>query len=196
MQKHLGAALALLVVSGSMSGSGCASGPAVRTSRDLPIDRVVLYRNGVAYFASTSGGEVSHGQIWEYKPAGRSSGFLKLVYETPDPEILTFPDNLVVTPRGGLVLCEDTGYVRSEENFLDDGSGQAPFSEQKLKGLTRDGRIFDFAVNILDDREWAGACWSPDGKYLFVNTQGDTREPGTVPGRTYAIWGPWEQGAL
>lgn len=154
------------------------------------------YGDGRVYFASTSGGEAEHGQIWEYKPVGRSGGHLKLVYETPDPEILTFPDNLGVTPRHGLILCEDTGYVRSEENFLDDGTGQAPFAEQKLKGLTRQGRIFDFAVNLLDSREWAGACWSPDGKYLFANTQGETREPGTVPGRTYAIWGPWRDGAL
>ncbi|MFW6023187.1 MAG: DUF4139 domain-containing protein [Myxococcota bacterium] len=31
-------------------GAGCASGPAVRTSEDLPLSRVVLYRNGVGYF--------------------------------------------------------------------------------------------------------------------------------------------------
>jgi uncharacterized protein len=152
--------------------------------------------NGVAYFSSTNGGDAGHGQIWEYRHAGRSGGHLRLVYETPDPEVLTFPDNINVTPRGGLVLCEDTSYVRTRRNFLDDGTGRAPFSEQKLKGLTRDDRIFDLAVNVVDDREWAGACWSRRGRYLFVNTQGETREPGTVPGRTYAIWGPWEQGAL
>ncbi|HZA83542.1 MAG TPA: alkaline phosphatase PhoX, partial [Actinomycetes bacterium] len=151
---------------------------------------------GAVYFNATDGGDAGHGQIWEYRPGGRSGGSLKLIYETPDPEILTFPDNINVTPRGGLVLCEDTGFVRSEENFLDDGTGQAPFAEQKVIGLTRDGRIFDFAVNLLDNREWAGACWSPDGQYLFVNTQGDTTEPGTIPGRTYAIWGPWQRGAL
>jgi hypothetical protein len=156
----------------------------------------VWWGRGVCYFVSTSGGDVEHGQVWEYRPTGRSGGLHKLVYESPDPEIVTFPDNLGVTPRGGIVLCEDTGYVRSEENFLDDGTGQAPFAEQKLKGLSRHGQIFDFAVNLLDNKEWAGACWSPDGKYLFANTQGETREPGTLPGRTYAIWGPWEQGAL
>lgn len=152
--------------------------------------------NGSVYFTATNGGNVPHGQIWEYKPAGRSDGFLKLVYESPDPEVLTFPDNINVTPRGGVLICEDTGFIRRERNFLDRGDGRAPFSEQFLKGLTRDSRIFDFGVNILDNREWAGACWSPDGRYLFVNTQGDTTEPGSVPGRTYAIWGPWERGAL
>lgn len=152
--------------------------------------------NGAAYFNATSGGDAGHGQIWEYKPHGYWGGRLELVYETPDPEVLTFPDNISISPRGGIMLCEDTGYVRSETNFLDDGTGQAPFNEQKLIGLTPRGEVFDFAVNLLDNREWAGACWSPGGKYLFVNTQGDTREPGSVPGRTYAIWGPWHHGSL
>ncbi|GAB4001918.1 hypothetical protein GCM10029992_38690 [Glycomyces albus] len=39
----------------------------------------------------------------------------------------------------------------------------------------------------------------PDGKVLFANLQGSTR--GEVadpdePGRTIAIWGPWEKGVL
>lgn len=152
--------------------------------------------NGAAYFTATSGGDAGHGQVWEYRPAGWRGGFLRLSYETPDPEVLTFPDNINVTPRGGVILCEDTGYVRSEGNFLDDGTGQAPFNEQMVKGLTPRGEIIDLAVNLLDNKEWAGACWSPDGRYLFLNSQGETREPGTVPGRTYAIWGPWEDGAL
>lgn len=151
--------------------------------------------NGSVYFTATNGGDVPQGQVWEYKPAGRSGGFLRLVFESPDPELLTFPDNINVTPRGGVLLCEDTSFVRSQRNFLNPG-GVAPFSEQFLKGLTRDGRIFDLAVNVLDNREWAGACWSPDGQYLFVNTQGETTEPGAIPGRTYAIWGPWTRGAL
>jgi secreted PhoX family phosphatase len=36
--------------------------------------------------------------------------------------------------------------------------------------------------------EWSGACYSPDGKWLFVHIQ--------IPGKTYAITGPWEQGWL
>ncbi|MFW6050261.1 MAG: DUF4139 domain-containing protein [Myxococcota bacterium] len=32
------------------AAAGCARGPAVRTSEDLPLKRVVLYRNGVGYF--------------------------------------------------------------------------------------------------------------------------------------------------
>ena len=38
------------------------------------------------------------------------------------------------------------------------------------------------------EQEWAGACFSADGKWMFVNIQS--------PGITLAITGPWEQGAL
>ena len=36
--------------------------------------------------------------------------------------------------------------------------------------------------------EWAGACYSPDGNWLFVNIQ--------TPGVTFAITGPWGHGPL
>ena len=43
---------------------------------------------------------------------------------------------------------------------------------------------------MLDPRgsEFAGACYSPNGQWLFVNVQS--------PGITFAITGPWENGAL
>ena len=37
--------------------------------------------------------------------------------------------------------------------------------------------------SLFDDTEFAGACFSPDGRTLFVNSQN--------PGITFAIWGPW-----
>lgn len=139
------------------------------------------WMNGrILYFASTDGGNAALGQIWEYRPLGRSLGWLRLVFESPSIDILSSPDNLTVSPRGGLILCED---------------GEA--DTQFLRGLSRDGRIFDFAAFLLNDREWAGATYSPDGRTLFVNIQGDTRlgEPGNL-GYTFAIWGPWEAGSL
>ena len=36
--------------------------------------------------------------------------------------------------------------------------------------------------------EFAGACYSPDGQWLFANIQS--------PGITVAITGPWRKGAL
>jgi uncharacterized protein len=65
----------------------------------------------------------------------------------------------------------------------------------RLIGLTRRGEPFEFAVNITDGSEFAGACFSPDGNTLFVNTFGESAaiDP---PGRTYAITGPWQKGPL
>jgi uncharacterized protein len=142
---------------------------------------------GSVFFNSTDGGDARHGQVWEFRPQGSEDGKLQLVFEAPDSDTLSFPDNLNVTPRGGIILCEDTSRPPIA----------LPFSEQYLKGLDRKGQIFDFALNIVDNKEWAGACWSPDGRYLFVNTQGKTRTTDPhAPSRTYAIWGPWHRGPL
>ncbi|HXG65835.1 MAG TPA: alkaline phosphatase PhoX [Blastocatellia bacterium] len=131
------------------------------------------YANGSIYFISTSGGDLGLGQVWEYRPRGNSGGQLILLYESEGVSFLDSPDNITVSPRGGFVLCEDG----DEEQFL--------------RGLTQDGKIFNFARNIVpgfDDQEFAGATFSPDGETLFVNIQ--------TPGLTFAIWGPWEDGAL
>lgn len=136
------------------------------------------YGDGSIYFNATDGGNARSGQVWQYRPTSADEGVLTLLFESPSPAVLNSPDNLTVSPRGGLVLCEDNtaAYVR---------------------GLSPDGQIFDFARNLLNDREFAGACFSPDGSILFVNIQGDTvgRGPGNL-GMTLAIWGPWENGSL
>jgi secreted PhoX family phosphatase len=139
------------------------------------------YGAGAIYFDATSGGNTGSGQIWEYTPATES---LRLVFESPGPSVLNRPDNLAVSPRGGIAICED-------------GSGEA----QRIHGMTRDGRLFSFARNrvILDgqrhnyrgdfrDREFAGVCFSPDGQWMFFNIQ--------TPGITFAVTGNWEDGKL
>jgi len=142
------------------------------------------------FFHDTRGGDRREGHVWQYEPAGAEGhggpddrGLLRLIFESPGPDVLDNPDNITVSPGGGLVMCED-------------GSGV-----QYVRGLTQGGEIFDFAVNQINDAEFAGACFSPDGKTLFVNIQGDTRGRATDPGvrgggMTLAIWGPWEKGAL
>lgn len=136
------------------------------------------YADDSIFFHATDGGDAELGQVWQYRPTGESGGDLTLVFESPDASVLQSPDNITVSPRGGIVICEDTegAYVR---------------------GLTPDGRIFEFARNIANGREFAGACFSPDGETLFVNIQGDTAAggPGNL-GMTFAIWGPWEEGVL
>ena len=132
------------------------------------------------YVVSTSGGGSGRGQVWEYDPAEEQ---LRMLFQSPGAEVLNAPDNICVSPRGGLVLCED-------------GSG-----DEFLHGLSLDGEIFPFAKNtavlngernglVGDFRgsEWAGACFSPDGRWLFANLQS--------PGITFAITGPWAAGAL
>ncbi len=138
------------------------------------------YGGGLIYFTSTSGGDARMGQIWEFDPARDE---LRLVYESPSKDTLNMPDNICVSPRGGLVLCED--------------GTETPC----LHGLTRDGRIFRLARNnvVLQGRkngfrgdytnsEFAGATFSPDGRWLFVNIM--------APGITFAITGPWESSIL
>ena len=136
------------------------------------------YGEGNVYFNSTSGGAAAAGQVWCYRPAGAPGGTLTLLFESPSRDVLDSPDNLCVSPRGGLVLCEDGGGV------------------QFLRGLTRDGRIFDFLRTDGESAETAGACFSPDGRTLFFNIQGGTRSSTTLAGGTYAVWGPWEKDSL
>lgn len=131
------------------------------------------YGDGFVYLNATTGGDRALGQVWRYRPLG-DRGELTLIFESRDKAVLWNPDNLCVTPRGGLVLCEDT-YG----------------GECHLRGLTPSGRIFDFAANIHPKHpksEFAGVCFSPDGQTLFANLQ--------EPGVTLAIWGPWERGPL
>jgi secreted PhoX family phosphatase len=132
------------------------------------------YGGGGVFFTCTTGGDAGLGQVWEYRPGAGGEGALRLVYESTDPGRLDGPDNVTLSPRGGVVICEDGG------------------GDQYLRGLTREGRIFDFARNIVNGREFAGATFSPDGETLFVNIQGDAERPGM----TFAIWGPWGRGAL
>jgi len=138
------------------------------------------YGDGRVFVTSTDGGEAKMGQVWELDIRNQT---IRLIYESPGAAVLNMPDNLVVSPRGGLVLCED---------------GTA---NPCVHGLTRDGKIVRFARNnvVLNgerngftgdfrNREFAGATFSPDGRWLFLNIQ--------TPGLTVAITGPWERGIL
>ena len=144
------------------------------------------------YVVSTNGGDATAGQVFHYYPhalsgaeAGRpeETGELTLVFESPSKDLLDSPDNIVVSPRGGLVMCEDG----SEEQFV--------------RGLDREGRILDLVRAPYPDGarqpgEFAGSCFSPDGRVLFFNVQGSRVIGGSVPSGTYALWGPWEDGPV
>jgi secreted PhoX family phosphatase len=142
------------------------------------------------YFVSTSGGGARRGQLWRHRATGGESGLLTLVFESPDGSTLDSPDNLCVTPGGAILFCEDDA-----SNGDADTHPLAPGinNVNRLIGLSRDGMPFEFAVNRLNDSEFAGSCFSPDGTVLFVNIFGD----GTArSGMTCAITGPWRNGPL
>jgi secreted PhoX family phosphatase len=139
-----------------------------------------IFGDGRVYFTATDGGDADCGQVWAYHPGAE---ILELVFESPDPLVLDYPDNVVLSPRGGLVICEDSDQP-----------------VQRLYGMTRGGGLFEFCRSavVLDDHagfsgdfrgaEWAGACFSPDGKWLFANVY--------TPGFTVAITGPWRDGLV
>lgn len=135
--------------------------------------------DGGIYFNATSGGNAGAGQVFKYVPTGPDTGELALIYESPSTSVLNSPDNICISPRGGIVICED-------------GSGTC-----FVRGITRTGEVFDLVRNNINTAEWAGACFAPGGRTLFVNIQGSTDQNNTsTPGMTFAIWGPWERGAL
>ena len=143
------------------------------------------YGNDRVYVVSTSGGPTGQGQVFEYDPQAER---MRVLFASPDAAVLNNPDNICVSPRSGIVLCED-------------GSGQ-----EFLHGLTADGEIFPFALNGVvvpaggapgksvppgnyTGSEWAGSTFEPkNGNWLFVNIQ--------TPGITFAITGPWRTGSL
>ena len=46
---------------------------------------------------------------------------------------------------------------------------------QYLRGISPTGQLFDFARNLRNTIEFAGACFSPDGQTLFVNLRARER---------------------
>jgi uncharacterized protein len=137
-------------------------------------------QDNCTYFNATSGGAAGAGQVWQYRALDVNTGQLTLVFESPSRNVLDAPDNICVSPRGGLVICEDGG------------------GAQFIRGLTRTGQVFDLVRSQSETSatEFAGSCFSPDGRILFFNTQGSTTRLGTERGGTFAMWGPWSVGVL
>jgi hypothetical protein len=125
------------------------------------------------YIACTSGGRAKKGQIWRYRPSEhegraeeeREPATLELFVEPNDSTLVENADNLTMAPWGDLIVCED-------------GTG-----DDYLVGVTPEGELYRLAHNLRGDGEFAGACFSPDGRTFFVNMQSF--------GWTLAITGPW-----
>lgn len=138
--------------------------------------------DGGAYIVSSYAREESpglhDGQVWFYDPKRRTLTLKVLLGVNPDPSedgAFDGPDNITVSPYGGIVLAED-------------GEGVS-----HLFGATESGRTYPIARNDLnvgteeepEYSEFAGVTFSPDGKTLYANIQD--------PGILLAITGPWKR---
>ncbi|MEV6150042.1 alkaline phosphatase PhoX [Nonomuraea sp. NPDC052129] len=154
----------------------------VRTQ--LPNDQVTRSRklegawwaDGGAYFVAsyarhTDGSVNEHdGQVWFYDPRHQTVTLKTIFGVNPDPTQDTNydgPDNITVSPYGGVILAED-------------GEGI-----QHLVGVTAQGKAYPMARNELNDSEFTGPNFSADGRILFANIQS--------PGHVLAITGPWRR---
>ncbi|MDQ8193986.1 DUF839 domain-containing protein [Coraliomargarita sp. SDUM461004] len=133
------------------------------------------YADGEVYFACTNGGAKELGQIFRYTPSQyegtplelEAPSHIELFIESNDQTLLKNCDNLTIANNGALFICGDA----------DDTC--------KIVGITPEGKLFEFARNAYTDSEPTGACFSLDGKTMFVNIQKN--------GMTLAITGPWEK---
>jgi secreted PhoX family phosphatase len=167
----------------------------------------IWYQDGAFAIVDTSFGRDSQnrdgrglGSVWLYTPSRTDPerGTLKLIYAAAARVAGNNPDNITISPRGGMLTCDDGDDV--EDQF---GSGQ------RLMGYTGGGESYIFAKSnaVLTDAdiakmgrtgqfpagdyrgaEFAGACFDPRGDTLFVNN--------FTPGFTAAIRGPWKIGNL
>ena len=119
------------------------------------------------YICSTSGGAKKLGQIFRFVPGRGAADRIELFFESEREEQFNYGDNLTVGPNGHLIVCEDQ-YTDVVDNHL--------------RGITPAGEPYDFG-RLRVQTELAGGCFSPDGKWFFVNAYSPTR--------TVAITGPW-----
>ena len=138
------------------------------------LEGVAIY-DGKVFITATSGGDAEAGQVWQYDPQLEQ---LSLIFESPGAEVLDMPDNMCVSCRGDILLCEDGDFVPQRLQVLTPDGVLCPFAENNLVLDDLHGHSGDFRAS-----EWAGATFTRDGEWLFVNIQ--------TPGVTFAVTGPW-----
>lgn len=122
-----------------------------------------------AYFCSTDGGPANRGQLYKLDLSLENKDQITLVAQAEGDEAFDKPDNVTVSPWGDVFLAED---------------GDAP---NGVCVLHPDGSVRYFAENVLNDgdSEITGVCFSPDGRWLFLNLQWE--------GLTLAVTGPFRE---
>jgi secreted PhoX family phosphatase len=144
------------------------------------------YFDDSIYFTSKAGGSTKSGQIFRLNIAQST---LELIFESSGHNGFSGPDNIIVSPRGSLMICEDRLGLFKKGQYI--------------AGLNADGELFAFCQanpelnavyggHDLHDTavisEWAGVCFSDDGMWMFANL--------FRPGITFAITGPWNKGPV
>ena len=122
------------------------------------------YDKNIVYFTCTSGGSKKIGQIWKIDTDNQT---LEMMFESHNSDVMRMCDNMTIAPWGDVVICED-------------GKGK-----DRLIGLKPNGTTYVIAENYLNNSEFAGVNFSPDGSILFVNIYSPTM--------TIAITGPWKE---
>ncbi len=181
-----------------------ASGPFVQAwaAGALQLARAegIWYSAGKMYMVDTATGMDGadrpgrgEGAVWELDLTAMR---LKAIFVSVDQAVGNNPDNITVSPRGGIIVCEDGG-----------GSRDAFGTGARLLGISAGGDSFIFCKNNISlsaaqiasadktiapgdyrGSEFAGACWEPSGRVLFCNIQ--------TPGITFAISGLWGAGGV
>lgn len=140
------------------------------------------------------------GSVWAYHPSRTDPdrGTLTLIYAAAARVAGNNPDNITVSPRGGLLTCDDGAAVVDRfgagnrlMGFRDDGLAYI-FGKNNVQlspaDITRIGKTGQFAANDYRGAEFCGATFDWSGRILYVNIQ--------APGITFAISGPWALGNL
>jgi uncharacterized protein len=151
--------------------------------------------------SSTAGNGL--GCVWAYKPSRSNPdiGTLTLIYASSTSVVGNNPDNITVSPKGGVIYFEDGGsrtddfglgmrmmgltaagevYILAKNNVQ--------LSSAQLTAMGRTGHAFYPSAGDYRSTEFAGGTFDPTGRVLYVNLQS--------PGITFAITGPWARGNL
>ncbi len=145
-----------------------------------------VYDERIVYFTSKSGGDAEAGQIYRFDIEAQS---LEKIFEATDKHGFSGMDNLIMSPQGSLMICEDRVSLTK--------------AGQHIAGIDPNGNLFAFCqlntglhkkyaghnlASTTGNSEWAGVCFSRDGQWMFANIYN--------PGVTVAITGPWANGPV
>ena len=140
------------------------------------------YHKGQIVFTAKNGGAAKAGQIFTYSPAESK---LRLIYESQHHRHISGPDNIIISPRDNLLVCEDQEGGSSRSQRILGFTDQAEYFPLASVNESARGKFAGHEIeNSFRTSEWCGVCFSSDGEWMFANVQ--------RPGITFAITGPWQ----